>query len=272
MLRLRRFALSALIAVAAPALVLVGCGDDDDTAATGVAETTTSTTDTVGSADTGRAPPATDDGAPGEQIVQISTVDGKTLEGSVYGDGPRGIVLAHMRGADRSTWTGFAQAAAAAGFRVLAFDFRGYGGSTGTVDTELDVDLTAAIEYLTAAGVDDVVVIGASMGGTATINVASKLDLAGAATLSAPAEFLGLPALDVAGDIDEPLLVIAAADDQPYADDATAISDAIIDAGADSGVTRFIVDGSHHGTNLFADHAEDITGWLLDFAADPENF
>ena len=45
----------------------------------------------------------------------------------------------------------------------------------------VDVDLTAAVEHLQREGAESGVIMGASMGGTATINVASKLDLAGAA-------------------------------------------------------------------------------------------
>ncbi len=169
-----------------------------------------------------------------------------------------------MRGADRSTWEPFAATAAGNGFRVLTFDFRGYGGSDGERDTMLDVDLTAAVEHLQREGSESVMVMGASMGGTAAINVASKLDLAGAASLSAPAEFQGIPALDVADDVDEPLLLVVAEDDEPYAGAGVSISAAAPDGRLE------ILDGGAHGTNLFADHPNDLTMELLAFAGDPE--
>ena len=234
-------------------------GDDAPTAPTGEAS------DEGGGSSSATAPPA--DGAVTSEIVEFSTSDGVGLEGTIYGEGSNGIVLAHMRGADRSTWASFAELAAAEGFRVLTFDFRGYGGSDGDRDTSLDVDLTAAVEHLERQGADSVVVMGASMGGTATVNVASELDLAGIVSLSAPAEFLGLPALDVATAVAEPTMFIAAADDQPYADAASAMSEATPDLRRLS-----IVDGSAHGTNLFSEYEEDMNGWLLGFAADPASY
>lgn len=251
-------------------LALMGgaCSDDDDAGpdATPTAETTT--TVAADQSDDGETDTVPDSGVEvTAEVVEFSTPDGVLLEGTLYGEGPDGIVLAHMRGADRSTWEPFAEVAAADGFRVLAFDFRGYGGSEGETDTSLDVDLTSAVEHLQGEGVDSVVVMGASMGGTATVNVASELDLGGIVSLSAPAEFQGLPALGVAADVEEPTMFISAADDQPYADAAQAMSELTPDLRRLS-----IVDGSAHGTNLFAEHEEDLNVWLLGFAADPANY
>ena len=245
-----RFALSLGLALA---LVAGACSGDDDSATsadTALSATPVPSTEAATSADV--------------EVTEFSTPDEVLLEGTLYGEGPDGIVLAHMRGTDRSTWAPFAEEAAAAGFRVLTFDFRGYGGSEGERDTLLDVDLTAAVDHLERHGVESVVVMGASMGGTAAVNVASKLDLAGIVALSAPAGFQGLSALDVASNVEEPAMFIAAADDQPYADDAAAMAAAAAD-------TRRlnIVDGRAHGTTLFADHPDDMNGWLLGFAGDP---
>ena len=235
------------------ALVAGACSDDD-----------TST-----SADTGPSVTTTlpaDNGDFESEDVEFSTPDGVQLEGTMFTpgtDGSGSMVLAHMRGADRSTWEPFAQVASGNGFRVLTFDFRGYGGSDGERDTLLDVDLTAAVEHLEREGADHIVVLGASMGGTAAINVASRLDLAGAASLSAPAEFRGLAALDVAADVDEPLLLIAAEDDQPYAEAAASISRIAPENRLET------LEGGAHGTNLFSNHSDELTATLLSFAEDP---
>ncbi|MFV2040083.1 MAG: alpha/beta hydrolase [Acidimicrobiales bacterium] len=183
------------------------------------------------------------------------------LAGAVFGEGDVGIVLAHMRGRDKTTWYAFARNAAQAGYRALAFDFRGYGESTGERDTDLDVDLIAAVEYLRSEGITSTVVMGASMGATATVNVASRLELAAAVSLSAPGEFLGLPAIDVADDISEPLLLVVAENDQPYADAAVEID-------ARAPITQLqMFAGNAHGTNLFAEYDTQLTMLLLDFVS-----
>ncbi|MEM7287383.1 MAG: alpha/beta fold hydrolase [Actinomycetota bacterium] len=198
----------------------------------------------------------------GTEIVRFTTGDGEQLEATVYGSGPRGLVLAHMRSRDRSTWDAFARTAAAEGLHVLAFDFRGYGGSTGARDTSLDVDLLAAVDLLVSRGADRVVVAGASMGGTAAINVAARADLAGVVSLSAPETFGTLPALDVAADVGEPLLIVTAEGDQPYADTAVALAEV-------APVSQLqILGGRAHGTNLFADHEAVLTESLLSFITD----
>ncbi len=94
------------------------------------------------------------------------------------------------------------------------------------------------------------------------VNVAGQLDLSGAVSISAPAEFLGLPALDVAVNVGEPLLVVAAEDDQPYADAAVGIADR-----APASQLIFF-DGNAHGTNLFDTHERELTNLLLSFLRD----
>lgn len=194
-----------------------------------------------------------------EQVIRFATPDGEDLSGTVFGAGEIGIVLAHMRGRDQSTWADFARRAAADGYQVLTFDFRGYGGSSGERDTDLDVDLLAAVNTLAERGPNRVAVMGASMGATATVNLAARYDVAAAVSLSAPANFLGLDAAGVASDVAEPLLVVVAEGDQPYAAAATVIADAAPNAVLE------VFDGNAHGTNLFGDHEIALTGLLLDF-------
>jgi len=219
------------------------------------------TVDTESSDETTAAPEPTQAPAAGPTIVQFATPDGETLEGAVFGDGEVGIVLAHMRGRDKTTWYDFADSAVQSGYRVLAFDFRGYGGSTGERDTDLDVDLIAAVEYLRLQGISKTVVMGASMGATATINVASRLELSGAVSLSAPGNFSGLDAAAVASSIVEPLLLVSAENDQPFADTAVEIDSVA------SATQLQIFAGGAHGTNLFAEYDAELTTLLLDFVA-----
>lgn len=271
MTELRRRLLAGALALA---LVAGACGSGDDTEADAAPVAAAAPTSTEAPAPTAEAdaPPPTGDAPADEsatttetadpEIVRFATPDGEELEGTVYGTGATGVVLAHMRGRDRSTWTDFAKTAAAAGHQVLTFDFRGYGGSSGERDTALDVDLIAAVELLRLRGVQRTVIMGASMGGTAVVNVASRIETAGAVSLSAPADFIGLPALAVVGDVAEPLLLVTAEGDQPYADAAVEM-DGLAPA---SQLTVF--SGNAHGTNLFGDHGDALTELLLSFIAD----
>ena len=65
------------------------------------------------------------------QRVSFETPDGGVVYADVYGQGRRGVVLAHGGRFNKESWAKQARALAEAGFRVLAFDFRGRGQSRG---------------------------------------------------------------------------------------------------------------------------------------------
>lgn len=104
------------------------------------------------------------------EAVTFTTEDGAEIHGEVYGGGERGVVLAHGGRFNKETWIPQARTLAAAGFRVLAFDFRGYGESTGPKAEEpaLYQDVLGAVRYLKSQGARTVAVVGGSMGGGAT--------------------------------------------------------------------------------------------------------
>ncbi len=97
--------------------------------------------------------------------VSFPTQDGGVVSADLYGTGDRGIVLAHGGRFNKESWEPQAQALAAAGFRVLAFDFRGYGQSRGGAEEGCRFDVLAAVRYLRQTGAKTVAVVGASMGG-----------------------------------------------------------------------------------------------------------
>ncbi len=110
--------------------------------------------------------------AAAQEPVSFPTPDGGVVYADLYGEGERGVVLAHGGRFDKASWTPQAQALAKAGFRVLALDFRGYGHSRGPgmadpLSAPLHLDVLAAVRYLRTAGATSVSVIGASMGGSA---------------------------------------------------------------------------------------------------------
>ena len=151
-----------------------------------------------------------------EKHVSIPTSDGGVIAADLYGTtGERGVVLAHGGRFTKESWREQAMALVSAGFRVLAFDFRGFGQSHGPGEQDLytapvHLDVLAAVRYLHGTlGVKTVSVVGGSFGGAAAGD---------AAMLAAPHEISKLVLLagvpnQPADKLIVPTLVIVARDD-----------------------------------------------------------
>ncbi len=110
--------------------------------------------------------------AAAQQDVSFPTQDRGLVYADMYGKGDRAVVLAHGGRFNKESWAKQARALAAAGFRVLAIDFRGYGRSKGPGQADplgapLYLDVLAAVRYLEKDGAKTVSVVGGSMGGAA---------------------------------------------------------------------------------------------------------
>jgi len=136
-----------------------------------------------------------------------------TVRGHIYGpQNDVGVIFAHMKPADQTAWTDFAQEVADAGYLTFTFDYRGFGESDGDQDfAKLDDDLVAAINHLRNPpfNLDKIFLVGASMGGTTSLVVAASEDVAGVVAVSAPSQFEDQDALSVVSEISEPKLFIA---------------------------------------------------------------
>jgi pimeloyl-ACP methyl ester carboxylesterase len=149
-----------------------------------------------------------------KQHVSFPTEDGGLIYADLYGKGDRGVVLAHGGRFNKESWEPQAQYLVKAGFRVLAFDFRGFGQSHGPGDSDMytapmKLDVLAAVRYLRKSGAKTVAVVGASFGGDAA---------AAASIASQPGEIDRLVLLAAepgspAEKIKSPLLFIVARDD-----------------------------------------------------------
>jgi pimeloyl-ACP methyl ester carboxylesterase len=107
-----------------------------------------------------------------QEHVSFPTKDGGLIYADLYGQGDRCVVLAHGGRFNKESWSKQAQVLEKAGFRVLAFDFRGYGRSKGGPNTrnsdfKAHDDVLAAVRYLRKDGAKTVSVVGASFGGDA---------------------------------------------------------------------------------------------------------
>jgi pimeloyl-ACP methyl ester carboxylesterase len=180
--------------------------------------------------------------------VQFTATDGVQLVGHLDGTEGPGVVFGHMYPADQTSWSAFAHATAAEGFRTLTFDFRGYGESQGTKDVSvIDRDMEGAYRYLLGRKIRPVILVGASMGGTAALIVAARVPVAGVVTLSSPLAFRGLDAGSALGALRIPKLFIAATGDAP----AAASARRFLDATPEPKELR-MAGGSAHGTDLLA--------------------
>ncbi len=84
----------------------------------------------------------------------------------------------------------------------------------------------------------------------------------GVVTLSAPGSFMTVDGIRAAAAAGVPMLNVAAADDEPYATDASRIAEQLSGRGE-----VLILPGRAHGTELFFQHSEALSQAILDFLA-----
>jgi dienelactone hydrolase len=156
--------------------------------------------------------------------LEIAAVD--------LGEGPRAVVLAHQSDADMCQWLPYATVLAGQGYRVVAFDFAGFGTSSPTpTPTYLD-DIRTVVDYLRATGAMRVAVVGASMGATMGVVAAAAISppIDGVVAVSAPKVFDGVYAERAAPNLHTPALYIAGNEDGDYQVYAKDLDDATPEA------------------------------------------
>lgn len=198
----------------------------------------------------------------GAESISFRAEDGFRLEGTLFGSGANGVILAHMFPADQSSWFDFAEDLEKRGFMVLTFNFRGYGGSEGDKDISvIDRDVRSAVTYMRSRGAGKVGLIGASMGGTASLIAAGTSSVEAVVSISAPVEFMGLDGFQAAGKITAPKLFVAAKDDGEAAEAASRFY-----RGSGPPHEIKIVPGSDHGTDLLkGNQAEEVASSVIGF-------
>jgi pimeloyl-ACP methyl ester carboxylesterase len=190
------------------------------------------------------------------KLVHFRAGDGARLLGVALGTGRVGVVLSHQLGSDFCEWVPYARKLSREGYRVLAFSFRGSGSSeAGSASpARLDRDVIAAAGELRRLGARRVVIVGASMGGTASLVAAPALRPAPelVVSLSGPSYFGGLDASKAVPRIRGPVLFAAGADDDGFPTDARAL----YKASASSAKRLLIVGGADHGSALVTYHPQ----------------
>ncbi len=208
------------------------------------------------------SPPPRAIAAPAERTVTFVTTDRIRVAGTVFGSGPIGVVLAHMLDGTQRDWAPFARLLAAEGYTALAFDFRGHGKTRGPSGTDnLEREVLAAVGVLKGQGVQRLVLIGASMGGTAAVKAAATGAAAAIVVISSPMTFgANITAGDL-GRITVPSLWIVSAGDTDFTRPMRTMHDGVKGPKAFHEYT-----GSWHGTQFFGSpHRADFTRRMLDF-------
>jgi pimeloyl-ACP methyl ester carboxylesterase len=191
---------------------------------------------------------------PGEAVT-FRASDGVRIAGRLFGEGRVGVVLGHSIDGDQTEWWNFAEVVADAGHAALAIDFRGYcpgedaGCSEDGSTRDAWRDLLAGARFLRERGVKDIVLIGASMGGTASVLAAAEARprVSGVITLSAPTACCGIEVdRSIVGAVGAQMLFIAGRFDGEAPRSAQAFT-----RWAGSAGEAVILETGEHGTDLF---------------------
>jgi len=150
--------------------------------------------------------------------VSFRAADGTKLVGHIFGNGRNAVILGHQSNGSLCEWLAYARRLARLGYTAFAIDFRGHGLSqqrAGAAGNRLASDLDAAVKLVRKRGKQKVFLVGASMGGIASLVAAANVKPAvdGVVSVSAPARFMGMNATATAPRLRVPVLYLAAEDD-----------------------------------------------------------
>jgi pimeloyl-ACP methyl ester carboxylesterase len=156
------------------------------------------------------------DGASVEKVSLVAS-DGIRTAGFVQGSGTLGVVLVHQVNRDHCGWQEEALHLAESSL-VLSLDLRGYGASAkakGSKALAYKNDIAAAVAELRKRGTTKVVLIGASMGGSAVVVAGAAITppVDAVIAVSAPGNFKGQNALAAVRSLRVPFRAVAASDD-----------------------------------------------------------
>ena len=192
--------------------------------------------------------------------VRFDAADGTRLGGHRFGQGTTAVILAHQSDGDLCEWLPYARRLAAVGYFAFPIDFRGSGLSqppTRAAANRLAADLAAATKALRRLGKRKVFLVGASMGGIASLvagaNVTPSVD--GVVSISAPARFRGLDAVRTAPKLRVPVLYLAAEGDDNAGYDFSEDARAMYAATAAADKRLEVLPGRLHGIALLAGSA-----------------
>jgi len=190
--------------------------------------------------------------------VTILTDDEIELNGNVFGQGTKWVVLAPPDIIPQIGWFKFAEILADNGYVAVTFDYRGF------LFENSDKDIEAAISYTRQHNCDKLFLIGAGRSGTESIIVSNRQDdISGVVTLTSPAKAGNYDALSIVPNLNIPKLFIATAD-SGYVEDANQL----YEAAAEPKQIEIIENSSQLDIGCFDHEPENaliLTNIMLDF-------
>ncbi len=180
--------------------------------------------------------------------IRFRAADRTRLAGHRFGRGTTAVVFAHERRGGACDWIPYARRLARLGYLTIAFDFRGYGASQRSTKSRFPADVIAAAKLSRSLGAKKVVLVGASMGGTAVLVAAANARPAvdGVVAVSAPGIYGDMNGVAAVPKLVMPVLYLAGDKDEAFADESRTLY-----AATGSAVkTLEIMDSSSHGVRL----------------------
>lgn len=189
----------------------------------------------------------------------LTTSDGVHLSALELGSGERGVLLAHEQGYYICSWLALGEELAAAGYHVMLFEYRNHNASEPSTDNDhIDRDVRAALAALHNRGARQVLMAGASCGGTSSAVVAAgEPHLAGLLILSSPAHCASQDGETAVRSITSPSFFAVSPGD--YSGNMIKEVRKLYKASAASNKHLEIVPGGRHGTDMLReDHPEHL--------------
>ena len=211
------------------------------------------------------------------QKINFKTSDGVTIAANWFAaiKSKKGAILLHMRPATKESWNKFAIKLNEAGFSALAIDLRGHGESIIQNGKRIDYknfpdgshadctkDVDAAIQWLKERGIDDIAVIGGSIGANLAIDAMARYaEIKKGVAISPGLEYLGVPTDNKISSLkkDQKIFLIASEDDR-YSYESVLKLEKI-----NSSAKTKLYEDAGHAMNIFAEHPElidEIIQWL----------
>lgn len=202
------------------------------------------------------------------QSGSLMTEDSARVTYTVFGTGDSAVIFSNMSGSTKGEWRRVAEFFAANGLAAITYDYRE--GITNLSENAANgyLDLQAVYTFaINEVGVQEVFLIGASMGGPITVHGALGLDVAGIALISAPiGARSAMTSVEEIQSLDTAWLFVNTRNDDFY-NETIEMHDA-----ANDPKTLQIYSGNAHGTGIFTtEDGEDLLKLLLDFVLENSN-